>query len=225
MTGFCTARLVPDSHLRAEHGVLRASALLVTSDAGKVAAHLLQQAQVEQQAMLQAARAEAQLAVHTAQEQVAAQATQLLATLNAAHATLLERAQGLVIDLAQQLFERLVMAATPREQVAAVLRRLQFEAPPKLLTPLLWVHPDDFDLVPQTAWELKADPSLARGACKLEASNGEWRAEFGLAAAALKSALTQVTETSPPHLQEEAEKPEALQPEALQTPVATTAPQ
>lgn len=210
MTEFCVASLVPERRLRAEHGVLRTASLLVTSDAEKVATHVLQQAQVEKCDLLHAAQEEAKIAVQAAQEKVIRQAAQLLAGLDAVHLTLLARAQDLVIDLALQLFDRLVMAATPREQVAAMLRRLQFEAPQKLVTPLLWVHPDDFVLIPEIAWEIKADPSLARGACKLEASNGEWRAEFGVAASALKSALTQAVEALPVKSQKE---PSASEPD------------
>ncbi len=196
MNDFCIAALAPEPGLRAEHGVLRIAALAVTSDARLAADRIVQRAQVEARAILQDAHAEAQQAVQQAEQRTIESAGQLLRKLSETHATFLQRAQEMVLDLTQVLFERLVAETTPRERIEAALRRVLSEAPPRLVDALLRVHPDDLDLLPKVAWDLKADPSLSRGMCRLEASHGEWCVDFEAAVTALRLASTMENSTT-----------------------------
>lgn len=201
MNGFCVDILVPQACLRADHGVLRDAALRVTADAGAAAeqirdgasaeaAAMLDAARSGAEAMLSAARSEARQAVQAAEQQTLERAGQLLAMLQSTHDAFLAAAEATVLDLAQGLFERLVIELAPRERIAAAYQRVQLEAPRRLVAPLLRVHPDDIDLLPATEWDVKADPSMARGMCRLEAASGEWCVDFDAAVSSLKAALT-----------------------------------
>lgn len=201
MNAFCVDILAPAACLRADHGVLRDAALRVTADAGVAAEQILDGARTEAQAMLdaarseaeamlQAARTEARQAVQTAEQQTLERATQLIRMLQTTHDTFLASAEATVLDLAQGLFDRLVIDLTPRQRIAATYQRVLLEAPRRLVSPLLRVHPDDVDQLPATEWDVKSDPTLARGTCLLEAASGEWCVDFDAAVVALKAALT-----------------------------------
>lgn len=194
MTDFCVDTITLEANLRAEHGVLRVASLAVTSDARLAADMILQQARNEAEIVLQQARDDAQRLTQEAEKQTLQRADQLLQALEQANATFLLRAQDTIMELAQGLFDRLVMATTPREQIEAALKRVLREAPTKLVNPTLRVHPDDAGLLPAVEWEVKPDPSLSRGVCRLEASAGEWCADFSAAVAALKSAFAHAAE-------------------------------
>jgi flagellar biosynthesis/type III secretory pathway protein FliH len=194
MTAFCVDTITPEANLRAEHGVLRVASLAVTSDARLAADRILENARAEAEIVLQQAREDAQRLAQAVEQQTLLRAEQLLQVLEQANATFLVRAQDTIVDLAQGLFERLIMATTPREQIEAALKRVLREAPPKLVNPVLRVHPDDAGLIPAVEWEVKPDPSLSRGTCRLEASAGEWCADFSAAVAALKSAFAHAVE-------------------------------
>jgi flagellar biosynthesis/type III secretory pathway protein FliH len=189
MTGFCVDSITPAPDLRALHGVLRGAAFSVTTNAGRVAERIEREAQAQADQLLDAARAEAQQIAGEAERVVFERAGTLLEALEAMQATLIERSQELVIDLTGNLFDRLVMQTTPREQIAAMLQRVLQEAPPKLVEPVLRVHPDDVELLPAVDWSIKPDPHLARGACRLEAASGQWCANFSGAVEALRSAF------------------------------------
>lgn len=201
MNGFCVDILTPEACLRAEHGVLRDAALRVTADAGAAADQILEEARSEAQAMLQVARSEAEATLHAArteareavqaaEQQTLERAGQLIQMLQTTHEAFLKSAEATVLDLAQGLFDRLVIELSPRERIAAAYQRVLLEAPPRLVSPLLRVHPDDVDLLPATEWDVKPDPGMTRGMCRLEAASGEWRVDFDAAVSALKAALT-----------------------------------
>lgn len=189
MNDFCVERLSVPAIVRAEHGVLRPQALRVSADAGQAAARLLEQARAEAGLILEQARLEADQAVRQQRQDVAGQATQLLQGLQQARQDMLARMENLVVELALEVYDRLLLELTPRERVAAMFRRVQQEAPGKLVEPVLWLHPDELALAPDSAWERKADARLAAGTCRLEAASGEWRAEFLLASAELRAAI------------------------------------
>lgn len=191
MPPFCVDRLVPERSLRPEYGILRERALRVTSDARCAAAAIVQQAESEASRLLQEARDAAQAIERDAERQVLQRADELLRGLARAEEALLERVQPLVVELAKTLFDRLVDECTPRERVAASLKRIVAEAPPKLADAVLRVHPEDAGLAAAPEWEIKPDPAIGRGACKLEASAGEWHAAFDAAAAAVRDAFAQ----------------------------------
>jgi flagellar biosynthesis/type III secretory pathway protein FliH len=195
MTAFCIDTITPDASLRARDGVLRAASLAITTDAHVAAERILDAARSEADALLQQVQADATRRAQRSERQTLERGAQLLKVLGQANATFLERAQETIIDLAQGLFDRLVMEATPREKLEAALRRVLHEAPPKLVDPILRVHPDDFELVSGVEWEVKADPSITPGACRLEASDGEWYASFNASVEALKAAFAQAVET------------------------------
>lgn len=194
MNGFCVETITIEARLRARHGILPAQALTISSDARALAARMVQQARTEAEGVLHHARGEAKEAIRQAEEQAVQRAARLVQSLELANAAFLERAQDVIIDLAQTLFERLVMNATPREQIEAALRRILQEAPPRLVDPMLRVHPDDFELLPAVDWEIKADAALARGSCRLEATNGEWYADFTAGVDAVQSAFARARE-------------------------------
>lgn len=189
MKAFCVASIHPDPELRADQGVLRSAALTVTVDARLLAERIVQQAHAEAQALLEGARIEAQQVVEAEQQKAFQQADHLLRTLKHANESFLDRAQDTIVELAQALFNRLVMDTAPQAQIEAAMRRIRQEAPAKLAGALLRVHPDDFELVPEAEWEVKADPSVSRGTCCLGADSGEWQADFNAGVNALRSAF------------------------------------
>ncbi|HYD61647.1 MAG TPA: HrpE/YscL family type III secretion apparatus protein [Noviherbaspirillum sp.] len=193
MTGFCVEKIQCDPQLRGEHGVLRVAAIAVTADARQAAARIMRQAQDEADALLRRAHEEASEVVREAEQQTLARASALLQSLEEANTSLVKRSQDIVISLAQGVFDRLVSDTTPRERVEAVLKRVLQEAQPGLSHPLLRLHPEDVELAPAVEWEIKPDASLPRGTCRLEASTGEWGADFCAAVTSLKTALMRTT--------------------------------
>ena len=189
MTDFCVDVLSPENTLRPRHGILRVAAMVVTSDAGDAADLILRNAQAQADELLARARDEACQAVRIAEQETIVHAARLLQALKNAQATFLNRSQDMVIDLAQGLFDRLVLDLTPRKRLEAALKRVLREAPPRLVLPLLHVHPDDLSLLPTVEWDVTADASLQRGMCRLEASNGQWCVDFNAGVAALKAGL------------------------------------
>jgi flagellar biosynthesis/type III secretory pathway protein FliH len=213
MNNFCVDTIAGNPHLRAHHGILRAAGLPLTADARRAARLLVRDAQSKADALVENAhgmaddilanaRAKAEQILADAGEQaqrltadeqqrVIEQSSALLQSIQQTHDAVLERVEDMVIDLAQTLYNRVVMEATPRERIDAALRRVIQEAPPKLVDTLLRVHPDDVALLPEVDWPIKADVSLVPGACRLEASNGQWCANFDAAVQAVKAAFAQ----------------------------------
>lgn len=189
MTAFCVAQLAPAPALLAADGVLRAADLGTIADAQVLAARVAAAAEEERAALLATAAEEARQALAADQARVLAESAALLDGLRAAAGSLGERAEDIVTGLARQLFERLVLETTPEQRVAASYRRLLAEAPPKLVNAVLRLHPDELALAEGWEWPVKADPTLAPGACRLEADSGQWHADFGAAAAVLSKAL------------------------------------
>jgi flagellar biosynthesis/type III secretory pathway protein FliH len=189
MSHFCVATLSPDTLLRADHGVLRAASLALTGDARAAAEHILADARRQAEQLRLRADDRARDAVRAAEQQTLERAADLLLRLERRHAQLLLGAQRMAIDLTLALFDRALADTTPRERVAASCRRLLAEAPRALAQPVLYLHPDDGALAPELAWEIKTDAALARGACRLEADGGEWRADFAEGAAALRASF------------------------------------
>jgi flagellar biosynthesis/type III secretory pathway protein FliH len=210
---FCVDTIAVNPHLRAQHGILRAAGLPLANHVRR-AAHLLQQqardaaddmlrdardgaaailaeARAEAEHLLADARAQASASGAAERQRVALQAGELLQALEQANRTIVEQVDEMVAGLARALYDRLVMETTPQERIAASLRRVQQEAPPKLIDALLRVHPDDAALLPGTDWPVKTDMALARGACRLEAASGQWCASFDLAVQDLQSAFAQ----------------------------------
>lgn len=196
MTGFCVETLQLDPQLRAQDGVLRASAVAVTSDARIAAERILERARAEADALVQKAQGEARQVVEEAEKNTLQRANTLLQMLEDANASVPARSQDIVISLVQSMFDRLVAEMTPQERIAAMLKRVLSEAPSKPASPMLRLHPDDVKLLPEVEWEIKADASLPSGTCLLETAVGEWRADFSAAVSALKSALTRATQDS-----------------------------
>jgi flagellar biosynthesis/type III secretory pathway protein FliH len=201
---FCVATIEIDERLRAAHGVFRGASLFSANQAREMSAQLMEEARQARDELLDAARAsaeetvraaerEGELAVQSAQTRVVKQADALFATLEGALASVTDGIRPLVLQLAGDLFDRLVLDATPQERVAAAYRRLLEEVPPKLLDAELRVHPDELPLfetmVPAPRWTLVADAKMARGACRVDAASGEWSAGFELAAEALRQAF------------------------------------
>ncbi|UWE18953.1 FliH/SctL family protein [Herbaspirillum huttiense] len=189
MSDFAVQRVTMPDHLRAHHGVLRLTGLTVTSDAAQLAAQMLAQARDEAERVREQAAEEAQHAVKRQQEEVAQRGTALLDGLQRAQYDMLERIEQVVVELAQDVIERLLLELTPRDRIAAMLRRVRQEAPAKLHEAVLWVHPDDQPLLPASPWEIQTDPALPPGSCRLEAASGEWRSDFALAVQALRDGL------------------------------------
>ncbi|GGZ01568.1 flagellar biosynthesis/type III secretory pathway protein [Pseudoduganella plicata] len=189
MTTFCVARLAPAPDLLTTDGVLRAASLGATADAHALASGIVAAAQAERAELLAAAAEEARLALAHAQAQVLAEGTALLDGLRAAAQDLCGRAEDIVTDLARQLYERLVLETAPQDRLTASYRRLLQEAPPRLVNAVLRVHPDELSLAEGWEWPAKGDAALPRGACRLEADSGQWRADFSAAASALSDAL------------------------------------
>lgn len=189
MNEFCVQAVSMPANLRPADGVLRTAALAATADAGKLVQDMLAQARHEAEQVRAAAQAQARQAVLHEQQETARQGSVLLETLERARDDMLARVEDLVADLAQEVVDRLLLELTPRERIAAMVRRVRQEAPAKLREAVLWVHPDDREHLPDSPWEVQVDAALTAGSCRLEAASGEWRAEFTLAAQALREGL------------------------------------
>jgi len=189
MTGFCVEKIAVDKRLRAADGVLRVEALTVTSDARALGEQIVQEARAEADKITSQARARARQRETKAETEVLQRASELLAGLEEANATVANRVADTVVDLVLGLFDKLLVQAPPRKRIEASLKRLLREAPPRLIEPVLMVHPDDVELLPQVEWEVKHDDSLSRGACRLEALSGEWFADFNVAVDSLRRAF------------------------------------
>ncbi|MCA1325651.1 FliH/SctL family protein [Herbaspirillum sp. alder98] len=194
MNNFCVETLALPRTLRPRFGVISSPAFAVTDEAGQAAAHILAEARRQAEALMKKARQEADHLMRDEQRRVAEEATQLMQVLQQMQHEVLEQAQELAIELAQLTFDRLVLETTARERLEAACRRVRAEAPSKLTEAVAWVHPLDraeLDSADSMAWAIKEDDRLPRGTCRLEAASGEWRAQFDLAAAALRAALAQ----------------------------------
>ncbi|WP_296555975.1 FliH/SctL family protein [Pigmentiphaga sp.] len=189
MDSFCVERVSIPPRLRARHGLLRSRSLAVCADAERAAELALRLAREQADAVLEQSRAEAAAAVLCESQRVARQATDLLQGLESAQTRLLDGVETLAVELAAQAFTRLAADMAPAERIAASVRRVREEAPAKLSEAVVWVNPDDLALLGDSPWDARPDARLARGACRLEASSGEWHASFDLAVAALEQAL------------------------------------
>lgn len=198
MNRFCVETITPEAQLRPLHGVLQMSSLTITSDARLAAEQIVQEARNEADMILQRARNEAQQQVKVTQQQVLKDADALLRALESAYGTFLEGAQDIVLDLTQALFDGLLVKTPPRKRMAAMLARLACEVPSKPVDAVLRIHPDDGDSLPEVEWEVKHDPAMPCGTCRLEASNGEWSVDFAAAVSAMKLALARAKDEVPP---------------------------
>lgn len=189
MTAFCLDTVVIDAQLCADRGLLRAASLAATANARMLAQRIAAKAQTDADRLAQEARAEAQHVASRTEQDTLRRADELIRQLEQAQVRMLERAHDTIVDLACALFDRLVADSTPRERIEATLRLLLQEAPPKLVNPVLRVHPGETALVPEVEWEIKPDATLPRGTCRLEASSGEWCVDFNAAVEALRLAF------------------------------------
>jgi flagellar biosynthesis/type III secretory pathway protein FliH len=189
MTNLCVTRIPREPMLATGHGVLRASALNMTSDARDAASRILEQARQEAERIAASAHEQARLAVQEAEQRTLERAATLLAALEEQNRQFSLGVQNMLADMALVLFERLVGELSAQDRVAASCRLLAQEAPRQLLRPVLWLHPDDGPLAPPLEWEIRTDPSLRAGGCRLEAADGEWRFDFDEGMAALTAAF------------------------------------
>jgi flagellar biosynthesis/type III secretory pathway protein FliH len=209
MSNFCVATVQVDERMRGDHGVLHAHSLFLSSQAREMAAQLMDEAEQNREAlllqtqeqseqMLADAQQAGEDAVEQAQTRVIEQANDLFATLDSSLAQVNDGIRPLVVSLALELFDRLVLESTPEERAAGAYRRLLTEVPLKLIDAVLKVHPEELAIyeafVPAPRWALQPDPSIARGACRVDANSGEWSAGFDLAAKALRAAFVHSTE-------------------------------
>lgn len=191
MNSFCVDTLSLTPGLRPLRGVLRAPGMALAAEGERAAAVVLQQARAQADAILAKAGDEAAAATRSERQRVALEATRLLEGLRLLQAQMLDGVGELALELAHQAFERLVADTVPAERIAGAVRRVREEAPAKLLSAVLCVHPEDLPGLGETSWELRADARLAPGACRLEAASGEWSASFSLGAQELGAALRQ----------------------------------
>lgn len=196
MTRFSVEKIVADERLRPADGILRAGELKVITDARVLAGNIVQEARDKAEEILSQANVQARELEQAAQAQVFERSSELLAGLEEAGATVADRVADTVVDLVMSLLDKLLLQATPRKRIEASLKRLQREAPSKLMDAVLCVHPEDAALLPEMEWEVKRDDTLARGACRLETASGEWHADFEAAVTSLRSAFYDAVEQS-----------------------------
>lgn len=189
MSRFCVQTITLDPLLRPVDGVLRAAVLGPAGEAASVADQIVARAHEQARRIVEQARADAGAQVEAAQAQVLREAQLLMGAMQARYRAFVDDCQPLVIDLTQQMFARLVGGLTPRKRMEAMFRRLQEEAPARLLEPVLWIHPSEAALVPATEWEIRTDPELAPGMCRLEALDGQWSIDFPAAIEAVRQVL------------------------------------
>lgn len=178
MNEFCVVKISIDPVLLPHHGVVRGDAIDRTRD-GRAAAALI----------VHEARDAAEAAISSAQQKALKDAAELLGALEQRHQRLLDGATEMVIALAQTLFVKLTGEMAPRERMTAMYTRVLAEAPRQLTRPVLWVHPDERALISHCEWEIRCDPAMSSGTCRLAAGEGEWRLDFQAGISALQAAL------------------------------------
>ena len=179
-----------DAALRPDQGILRLSALAVTADAQANAQRLLDDARDDADQLLEQARQQAGQILDEAEQQSVERLRDYLAAFNAQYAAFSGRSRELVIRLALDLFDRMILSISDRERIESLVKRLVLEAPTKLSEAVLHLHPSDLAHQPDCEWPVKADPDLQPGTALLVATSGEWRMECDVAIAALKATLT-----------------------------------
>jgi len=191
MNSFCVVSLNLDNDFRPEDGIFTDDALAVTADARVAAENIVQRAREEAGKLAEEAAQDADLTVEMAQQEVLSKAENLLAALRETHDQFLDRAETIVIDLVRELFLRMAADMGPEQRIETALKQLRREVPRRLVDAVLSVNPEDLPLLPATAeWDLKPDSTIPRGACRLEASNGEWKADFDAAVKSLTKSLS-----------------------------------
>lgn len=196
MNEFCVERVAPHKTLRPHHGVLRAASFAITSDAQEAARRIVQQARDEADRIRAVAEEQAKRQAHFTQQKAIGDADILLRALDGAYDTFIGRAQDIVLELAQAMFDKLLIKTPPRKRMEAMLAMLAREVPAKPVDAVLRVHPDDAELLPELEWPVKHDAAMARGACRLETANGQWTVNFDAAVSALVQALGRTGEAS-----------------------------
>lgn len=186
---FCIRKITHAPRLADRGGLLRASDLQLTSNAQSAARSIHEEASEEAEQIIGAAKQEARAAVIRAEKETLERAALLLRRLEAQHAAYLDRAQGLLVDLLMAAFNRLVCEMPDRERIASCVKRIVQDAPANLSNALLRMHPDDVCNLPEVGWEVKPDSSLSAGSLRLEASSGEWQADFPASVEALSEAI------------------------------------
>ena len=189
MNPLCVEKIQLGAGLLPRHGVL-AGAVLGMIDSARCAADAIEErARSDAASTLSAAQARADALVLEAEQSTLRRAHLLIEQLEQRYDNFLAGANELVLDIALALFARLANEMAPRERVAAVLARLEQEAPRSLMQAVLYVCPEDAGLLPELAWEVRHDASLACGICRLEASEGVWCIDFDASVAALEQAF------------------------------------
>lgn len=189
MRDFCAEKVSLEKGLRSMHGVVLLGDIAVLNDARSLAEQIIAHAQEQAAMMLSRADEQVRDMTSKAEKDVLTEAESLIGNLNNAQNDLIGKARDVIVDVALALFDRLLVDVSPREKLEASIKRIVSEAPPRLVQAVLFVHPDEKSLVPETDWECKEDRSLPLGCCRLEASSGEWRADFSAAVESLKVSL------------------------------------
>ena len=185
MTTFCVATIDADP-LQPHHGVLAGADLASIQDGRRAAA-----------AIIAAAERDAAAAAQDMQEHTLRQAQALLLGLRQRHADLLDGVGAGAIALARGLFAQLAAQLPAADKVDAACRQLQAAAPRQLSHAVLFVPPGAAPGVDAaSAWEVCVDAALPAGACRLEAGEGEWHADFNAGVAALLAALADAPASS-----------------------------
>lgn len=192
---FCRARIEMPPGLAANHGVLSAPALALTTDARLAAERLVTAARAQAAALVGDELLRCRADIDARQQEALCQAQAMLAGLERLPREFLARTEPVVIELAQALFMRLVGKLAPAERARALLHQLQAETPLRLPEPVLYAHPDDPVLdathAPElpSGWRARADAALPPGRYRLASAAGEWQVDFDAAALALVRSL------------------------------------
>lgn len=195
---FCIDTIQHDAALRPDHGILRVAALAVTTDAHANAQRILNEARNAADDLLARAQQQARQILDDAEQQSVERLRNYLAAFDAQYAAFAGRSRTLVIRLALDLFDRMILSISDRERIESLAKRLALEAPAKLSEALLHLHPSDVAHLSDPEWPVKADPDLQPGTALLVATSGEWRMEFNIAIAALKTTLEKQIAPPPP---------------------------
>ncbi|MFT5532090.1 MAG: flagellar biosynthesis/type III secretory pathway protein FliH [Burkholderiaceae bacterium] len=186
---FCVASIQHDTALRPDRGILRHASFAITTDACENAQRILDDARDAADQIRDQARQQARQILEGAEQESIERLRGYLAAFDAQYAAFSGRSRELVIRLALDLFDRMILSISDRERIESLVKRLALEAPAKLSEALLHLHPSDLVHLPDSEWPVKADPDLQPGTALLVATSGEWRMEFDIAIAALKATL------------------------------------
>jgi flagellar biosynthesis/type III secretory pathway protein FliH len=186
---FCANRIAVDPKLVPDSGLLRAKDINISADAIYVAEKIREEAIADARQIARNAKENADAVVQKAERDTLLKACTLIKRLQHQNEIFLQCSESMFFKLLIAALDHLLVEISPHEKIISCIKRIASEAPPYLVNATLYVHPSDIDMLPEINWEIKPDPALEVGSCRLEAVSGEWHADFAAATLAVRKAF------------------------------------